>query len=212
MAIGMDHETLRRAAVCASGVVYWLGVLGQAVRVRRRIGRSPNIRPRGGKERALWGAWMVVIGAWVGQPAAMGALGGVAAPAGALLGTWTLIAGLVLLAAGHSGTYWCYAALGDAWRIGIRRKERTGLVTAGPYARIRHPIYSFQILLLAAAALLLPTPLSAALLALHVAACTLKALDEEAYLLGVHGDDYKAYIARTGRFLPALRTPKQARI
>ena len=38
---------LRRAIVETAVVLYWLGVIVQARRIRRRIGRSPNLRPRG---------------------------------------------------------------------------------------------------------------------------------------------------------------------
>ena len=31
--------------------------------------------------------------------------------------------------------------MGDAWRIGINRKEKNQLITRGPYAVVRHPIY-----------------------------------------------------------------------
>ena len=101
----------------------------------------------------------------------------------------------------------CYAALADSWRIGIKKKEKTELVTSGPYGRIRHPIYSFQILALLGAAMLIPTVVSLALLVLHTACSTIKALDEEAYLTGVHGESYKHFLARTGRFLPKLLRP-----
>ena len=37
-------------------------------RVRRRIGRSPNVEPRGVRERWLWLGWMLVVVVWVGQP------------------------------------------------------------------------------------------------------------------------------------------------
>ena len=63
----MPAETLflNRAVVFASVLVYWGGVLVQARRVRRRIGKSPNLNPRGTKERLLWAGWMFVIIGWV---------------------------------------------------------------------------------------------------------------------------------------------------
>src|SRR3954467_59049 len=59
---------IRRGVVCASGIIYWVGVLIQARRVRRHIGRSPNLKPRGKKERLLWVGWFLVILAWILQP------------------------------------------------------------------------------------------------------------------------------------------------
>src|SRR5215472_5745186 len=64
----LEGLQLRRIAACASGVVYWVGVLFHARRIRKRIGRSPNVKPRGHKERVLWVGWLLVILAWIGQP------------------------------------------------------------------------------------------------------------------------------------------------
>ena len=63
-----EELALRRLVVGASGLLYWAGVLVQARRVRRQIGRAPNVRPRGGRERALWIGWFLVILVWIGQP------------------------------------------------------------------------------------------------------------------------------------------------
>ena len=51
----------RRAIVSASGILYWVGVLILARRVRKQIGRSPNLKPRGTKEKILWTGWMLVV-------------------------------------------------------------------------------------------------------------------------------------------------------
>src|SRR6266566_5129750 len=63
-----DGLLLRQAVVFGSGVVYWVGVLVQARRVRRKIGRSPNLRPRSPKEKLLWAGWFLVIAVWLVQP------------------------------------------------------------------------------------------------------------------------------------------------
>jgi hypothetical protein len=64
-----DHLLLREIIVSASGVVYWGGVLIQARRVRRKIGRTPNLRPKGTKEMLLWVGWLIVIVVWLGHRA-----------------------------------------------------------------------------------------------------------------------------------------------
>ncbi len=94
--------------------------------------------------------------------------------------------------------------MGDAWRIGVRRREKTALVTVGPYRFVRHPIYGFQIVILAGVVLLLPTAASLAALALHLVCSYTKAFDEEVYLAGVHGEAYGEYVQRTGRFAPCI--------
>jgi protein-S-isoprenylcysteine O-methyltransferase Ste14 len=86
--------------------------------------------------------------------------------------------------------------------MGINRKEKNALVTRGPFGVVRHPIYLFQIVMLAGAALLLPTWLSLLIVLVHAVCVLIKATDEESYLLTAHGDEYRAYRSRTGRLFP----------
>jgi protein-S-isoprenylcysteine O-methyltransferase Ste14 len=201
-----EELQLRRLVVCASGLVYWGGVMIQARRIRKRIGRSPNLRPRGAKEKALWVGWLAVILVWLGQPLLLGITAttpGLALWPGLLCssGLWL---GLALVALGYAGTLWTYAAMGNTWRIGIDRKEKTALVCQGPYRRVRHPLYGFQVMMLAGAALLLPTPVSFAALALHYVCVRIKARDEESHLTAVHGESYRNYLSGTGSLFPRL--------
>ncbi|TNF53788.1 isoprenylcysteine carboxylmethyltransferase family protein [bacterium] len=195
---------LRQLIVVSSGLVYWGGVIFFARRVRRQIGRSPNLKPRGLKERLLWSGWFMVITGWIGQPFFIGRYNDTILfrfidfldhPYGIVIGT-----GLACL--GYAGTLWCYAALGNAWRIGINRKEKTVLIQHGPYRFVRHPIYLFQVVLLIGMLSLLPTPFSILVLLIHCICIFIKALDEETYLTGIHNSQYREYHSRTGRFLP----------
>jgi protein-S-isoprenylcysteine O-methyltransferase Ste14 len=199
-----DELLVRRLVVCASGLIYWGGVMIQARRIRKRIGRSPNLKPRTRRERALWFGWFVVILAWIGQPWLVGLNSGIPGLTlwSAALHPVGLAAGLVLVALGYVGTLWTYAAMGDTWRIGINPNERTTLISRGPYRWVRHPIYALQIVMLAGAALLLPTAVSLAALITHVLCVRVKARDEEHYLRTVHGAAYAGYCARTGGLFP----------
>src|SRR4051812_23599521 len=164
-----EELLFRRIIVCSSGLIYWAGVLIQGCRIRKRIGHSPNLRPKGPKEKALWFGWFLVIFIWIVQPLLVGITS--SAPGLRLLppvmGRLSLAFGLILVAFGYGGTLWAYAAMGDTWRIGVNKEEKTKLVSAGPYRWVRHPIYLLQIIMLAGNALLLPTPLSFATLVLH---------------------------------------------
>lgn len=196
----------RRAIVSGSGIIYWIGVWILARRVRKQIGRSPNLKPRGAKEKILWIGWILVVLVWVGQATVVRTEsdwpGVVFHPA--LLKLPLLVAGIVLVVGGYTGTLWCYAAMGNTWRIGVNKSEKTTLIERGPYRAIRHPIYAFQLVMLAGAALLLPTTFSFAILGLHLSCALIKAVDEENYLKTVHGQAYVDYMARTGRLLPKL--------
>ena len=200
----VDDLQLRRAVVCASGLLYWGGVILQARRIRRRIGHSPNVRPRGPKEKALWLGWFLVILAWVGQPWLMG--GTVDLPGlrlfPALLHPAVMALGLVLVALGYAGTLWTYAVMGSSWRIGVNAQETTLLVRHGPFHWVRHPIYALQAVMLIGAGLLLPTTLSFAIVATHYVCVRLKVRDEELYLERVHGAAYREYCSQTGRLFP----------
>jgi protein-S-isoprenylcysteine O-methyltransferase Ste14 len=209
----IDEFSVRRAVVFASAVIYWAGVYVQIARVRRKAGRLPNIKPRGLKERLLWLGWFSVIVLWIAQPVMLQAasLPQSVRVIGSFYRPATFIAGIAVILVGHLGTYWCYAAMGASWRIGVKKGEKTALVTSGPYDYVRHPIYAFQALILVGAFFLLPTALSIAILVIQLVIAHVKALDEEMYLLSTHGESYAAYLARTGRFLPRLFGRKWAR-
>jgi len=196
-----EEFLLRRAIVSGFAFLYWAGVWVQARRVRKRIGRSPNLKPRGSKEKLLWLGWLVVIVIWMTQSWLIAKVPG-AHFLDALVSRPGLIAGVALTIAGYVATLWCYAAMGDAWRIGINAKEKNTLVNRGPYRFVRHQIYLFQIVMLAGGVLLLPTVLSFVILLVHLGCVLIKAVDEETYLLSVHGDAYRDFMARTGRLLP----------
>jgi protein-S-isoprenylcysteine O-methyltransferase Ste14 len=198
---------LRQSIVFLSAVIYWGGVMINAWRVRRHIGRSPNLRPKTFKERLLWVSWLFIISGWAGQPLLIERY------PGSMLFSFIenvplhfagILNGILLILSGYAGTLWCYRSLGDSWRIGVNRKERTMLVQNGPYRLVRHPIYLFQVIILIGVTWLLPTLFSLIVLMVHVISVHVKAVDEEAYLIKTHGDEYKGYYSRTGRFLPKL--------
>ncbi len=200
----LDDFFWRRAIVFAGALIYWGGVVILARRVRKRIGRSPNLKPRTAKERLLWLGWTLVVLTWMLQPLFVRVGHGWAGFQihSACLVPGGFLAGVALTLIGYAATLWCYVVMGHAWRVGVNREERNALITAGPFRWIRHPIYALQTLMLLGALLLLPTAASAVAVTLHVVCALLKARDEEAYLISVHGDAYRALMARTWRLLP----------
>jgi protein-S-isoprenylcysteine O-methyltransferase Ste14 len=197
---------VNRSIVFGAAVVYWAGVWIQSRRIRRRTGRSANTRPHGTKERLLWTGWFVVVTSWLALPflatarfpvPGLALIPGLVHPLGSLLGTLMMIAG-------YLGTLWCYVSMGNAWRMGINRAEKTELVSRGPYCFVRHPIYLFQVVMVAAIVLLLPSPLACIVLLIHIICVRIKAADEEAHLRGLLGPPYEAYCGRTGAWLPRL--------
>lgn len=207
-----DALSLNRAVVFGSAVIYWAGVWVQTRRIRRRIGRSANSRPRGPRERLLWAGWFGVVAAWLALPVlcagGQGLLPGTAilpVPIQPLLSAL----GITMVVAGYAGTLWCYVAMGNSWRMGVNRTEKTELVTRGPYGYVRHPIYLFQVVMVAAIPLLLPSVLAFTIFAIHVLCVRAKAADEESHLRSLLGEPYEAYCARAGRWWPRWR-PRQS--
>jgi len=117
-----------------------------------------------------------------------------------------LLSGMILILFSYMGTFWCYIVLGHSWRMGIRKDEKTVLIKDGPYHFVRHPIYLFQILMLMGVSCLLPTLFSLIILLVHLLCASVKALDEETYLLSIYGSEYENYLSTTGRFLPKCRS------
>jgi protein-S-isoprenylcysteine O-methyltransferase Ste14 len=115
--------------------------------------------------------------------------------------------GTACVALGGLGTWWSQSAMGESWRIGVRESESTKLVTAGPYAYVRNPIFTCMLLATLGACVLLPNAIMLVGGALLFVAIELQVRRvEEPYLERVHGDAYRDYARRVGRFLPKLYT------
>jgi protein-S-isoprenylcysteine O-methyltransferase Ste14 len=132
-------------------------------------------------------------------------LAGALSPAEALDGEGASILGVVLASLGIAITSVAQFAMGDAWRIGVDPAEHTGLVTHGPFAVVRNPIYAAMIPSFTGIALLAPNAVTIAGAVLLTVALELQTrLIEEPYLATAHGERYAVYAARVGRFLPAI--------
>jgi protein-S-isoprenylcysteine O-methyltransferase Ste14 len=113
--------------------------------------------------------------------------------------------GLALYALGLAGTLAAQFQMGASWRIGVDPAQRTELVHRGLFLWVRNPIFSAMFLIALGLMLLLPNwP------ALGSVACLALGLElhvrlvEEPYLLANHGEAYRRYAARVGRFFPGL--------
>jgi protein-S-isoprenylcysteine O-methyltransferase Ste14 len=113
--------------------------------------------------------------------------------------------GIAVFIAGLFGTLYAQLAMGSSWRVGVDDAERTELVTSGPFATVRNPIFSAMLPTTLGLAMLVPNIVAVvALAALFVAVQLQVRLVEEPYLLKTHGETYREYAARVGRFVPRL--------
>jgi protein-S-isoprenylcysteine O-methyltransferase Ste14 len=111
--------------------------------------------------------------------------------------------------AGILFTWWARIHIGRLWSGSITRKENHHIVDTGPYALVRHPIYTGLILALlatAAAQATVPALAGAALLSIGF---WLKARAEERFLTAELGADaYDDYRRRVPMLVPWLRDQK----
>jgi protein-S-isoprenylcysteine O-methyltransferase Ste14 len=90
--------------------------------------------------------------------------------------------------------------------------EETALVSGGLFRWVRNPIFTSMLLLLAGLALIAPAAPSVASFFVALAGLELQVrLVEEPYVSRVHGEAYRAYAARVGRFLPCIGRLRDAR-
>jgi protein-S-isoprenylcysteine O-methyltransferase Ste14 len=85
----------------------------------------------------------------------------------------------------------------------VTRREHT-LVTHGPYRWVRHPFYDSAALFVAGIAALAANWFILATGVFAIGVLVARTRIEEEKLLARFGDPYRAYVARTGRFLPKL--------
>jgi protein-S-isoprenylcysteine O-methyltransferase Ste14 len=114
---------------------------------------------------------------------------------------WSLVA---VAAAGFGVCWWARIYMGRTWSWHITRKEDHQIVDTGPYALVRHPIYTGLIIAAAATAVLQARPWAWVGFGLFVLGLWIKARSEEIFLRAELGEDYGAYARRTGMLLPGL--------
>lgn len=110
----------------------------------------------------------------------------------------------VILIVGALLVFWrSHADLGLNWSPSLEIREKHELITQGIYGVIRHPMYASQWLWLIAQALLLPNWLAGVLGGLvFIPFYFLRVRAEEKLMLDSFGDEYAAYMKKTGRVLP----------
>lgn len=111
------------------------------------------------------------------------------------------IVGTLLIAGGAWLMCWALVYF-RSWRFRAKVDAGHELATGGPYALVRHPIYAGLNLLALGTAVWVPTALTWVAVGLMVLGSDLRGRAEEGVLRAAFGDAYRAYCARTRRFLP----------
>lgn len=110
-----------------------------------------------------------------------------------------------VMLAGLALTWWARIYLGPLWSSTITRKEDHKIIDTGPYAFVRHPIYSGLMIALVATAAAEGTLTALFGAALIILGVWLKARTEERFLLTELGPEiYGAYCRRVPMLIPFL--------
>lgn len=194
-------------AYAALGLFVVLMLVIGAWRRRIQLARSGDSGNRRGWRPEPTLEWWALAVADVGY-----LLAGVGAPAAALAGLsalgvfdrgWVQGFGVVVVAGGIVLTLVAQLGLGASWRIGVDDTETTELVTTGPFALVRNPIFTALLATLIGLALMVGNLVAIAGLVIAVVGIEVQVRGvEEPYLRRVHGRAYTDYTATVGRFLP----------
>jgi len=109
--------------------------------------------------------------------------------------------GVVLCALGIGLALWARTHLGRNWGLPMTRREDPELVTSGPYALVRHPIYGGIILAMLGSAIA-QSPFWLVPLGVFGAYFVYSARREERLMTEQFPRAYPAYRARTKMFIP----------
>lgn len=100
---------------------------------------------------------------------------------------------------------WIHRTLGKQYSAEFAIQKDHVLVTTGPYARTRHPMYTALNMFSVSMAITTSNLLVLLFAILVVLPFPWIARVEEQMLLETFGDDYREYMRRTGRFFPRIR-------
>jgi protein-S-isoprenylcysteine O-methyltransferase Ste14 len=188
-------------------VLYLALAFGLRTAIQLRRTGSSGFHGLGG--RPLSAEWIAGVGftlaLLVGAAAPVLALLDLVEPISLLDATGAHVVGMAFAVGGIATTFRAQIAMGASWRIGVDPDERTQLVTDGPFAVVRNPIFAAMLPTALGLTLLVPSWVSFLGLVGLVAALELQVrVVEEPYLLKAHGRAYAAYAARVGRFFPGV--------
>ena len=173
---------------------------------RRRTGSTGF---RGISGRLGSAEWFAGVGFVIALVTAVAApvlqLAGVLSPLGFLTTPWIQAGGIVLALIGIAATVCAQVDMGDSWRIGVDAGETTTLVRAGVFGWVRNPIFTAMLTFGFGIALVTPNLVAVVGFVLLVGSIQLQVrVVEEPYLSSVHGDTYRDYLRRVGRFVPGV--------
>lgn len=104
--------------------------------------------------------------------------------------------------------YWTLSHLGKNLTDTVVVRSNASLIRTGPYRIVRHPFYVAAACLMISAVLISANALIAVSSILVLLLLVIRTPKEEQKLMERFGDDYRAYMQTTGRFLPRSWTTR----
>jgi protein-S-isoprenylcysteine O-methyltransferase Ste14 len=117
---------------------------------------------------------------------------------------WVTYLGVALAFAGVGFAIWARHHIGKYWSARVSIVSEHKLIRTGPYARLRHPIYTGMLTALAGTALVVGEYRALVGLGIALFGFATKARKEEAYLAARFGREFEDHRRRTGFLLPKI--------
>lgn len=118
---------------------------------------------------------------------------------------WIAWSGVALTSVGVAVAIWARYCIGQYWSARVTLKEGHRLIRSGPYAFVRHPIYTGMLLAAMGTALVIGEWRGVLAVVVILAAHSRKALREEKLMTAEFGEEYASYRRSTGFLFPRLR-------
>ena len=120
------------------------------------------------------------------------------------------VLGVILGVISVLSVLWVHRTLASNYSATLEVYKDHQLVTAGPYTRVRHPLYSAHTLFNAGMVLVSANWILLLFMIIGIPFTYWRISKEEAMLIEQFGDHYREYIKRTGRLFPKLRQTKSS--
>lgn len=118
---------------------------------------------------------------------------------------WVESLAILLTAIGIGFAIWARFYLGKNWSSAVSIKVDHQLIRTGPYAWVRHPIYSGILLGMIGTALARREPRGLFAVVLLWLGFFIKSRMEEGFMRKTFGEQYKEYSRSTGALIPRMR-------
>lgn len=171
----------------------------------RRTG-DPGFRGFAGRIGSLgwFGGGLLPLGTFAGLVALVADLGG-AQRFRLILPALVPLSGLALMVLGAALTLIAQVEMGSSWRIGVQSTEVTELITTGLFRWVRNPIFAAMLVVLLGVLLTVPSVIASFAFTASLVGIELHVRRvEEPYLSRIHGERYRSYAQRVGRFVPGI--------